>query len=167
MCIRDRHLTDRGYITTSWNSLPTSSTHSQNTTGESLFQLTFEAQQTGELKDLLHVSSAITTAEAYAPDGTVLDIQLVVQEPTVDFTLAQNTPNPFNEQTAINFTIPSANNVQLHVLNTQGKILHQETIQAQKGTNTFHLNQSLPPGTYFYQLASPFGILTKRMIVVN
>jgi len=162
------HLTDRGYITTSWNSPAQSSTLSQQTMAESLFQLTFKAKKDGQLKDFLSINSDITSSEAYTNNGELLAINLtMVISEEGDFSLLQNTPNPFKEITKIDFHIPKTSTVQFKILNTQGMILHQQAIEAHQGNNSFSYKQYLPPGTYFYQLATPFGTQTKKMIVLK
>ncbi len=162
------HLTDRGYITTSWNGTPQSSTLSQHSKAEPLFQLTFKAKKDGQLKDHLTITSAITTAEAYSKEGNLLSIDLEVQEKELTaITLQQNTPNPFKEFTTINFTLPEMDQIQLKVINLQGTIFHQQDITATKGDNTIYFNQHLPPGTYLYQLITSNERLTKKMLVLK
>ena len=162
------HLTDRGYITTSWNGTPQSSTLQQHSMAEPLFQLTFKAKKEGQLKDFININSDITSSEAYTEKGTLLAVKLITEAVTeTDFSLQQNTPNPFKEVTQIDFHIPTTSIVQFKILNTQGMILHQQTIEAHQGDNLISYKQSLPPGTYFYQLATPFGTQTKKMIVLK
>ena len=159
------HLTDRGYITTSWNGTPQSSTLSQHSMAEPLFQLTFSAKKDGQLKDFININSDITSAEAYTDHGALLAVNLTMKAlKGTGFSLQQNMPNPFKEVTHINFRIPKASNVKLKILNTQGMILHQQDIEAYQGDNSISYKQNLPPGTYFYQLATPFGTQTKKMI---
>ncbi len=180
--IGDEHFgitySDRGYITTSWNSFFTSISEPSSSTSISavpeeermLFQLTFTATKDGQLADFLNINSDLTVAEAYHIDGTLLDVLLATTLPTTKatvFKVAQNNPNPFNEITAFNFQLPEAGDVKFHILDIQGKIVFHKKASFDSGTNTIHFDQHLPEGTYFYQLSSSFGTVSKKMIVVK
>ena len=169
---------DRGYITTSWNSFfasisaPLSSTSTSMLLEEErmLFQLTFTASKDGQLADFLAINSDLTTAEAYHIDGNLLDV-LLMTTPTIgeaaDFEVAQNKPNPFKEATEFSFQLPEASDVTLQILDIQGKSVFHKTSPFTKGAHTIYFDQYLPEGTYFYHLASSFGVATKKMIVVK
>ena len=167
--------TDRGYINTSWNTLtsaPTTDSKSSTLTNqqakrEALFQLTFKAQQSGQLHQFLQIGSALT-AEAYRKDGSIMEVAIQQNSTSIqEFTLYQNQPNPFKTATTIRFDLPEASEVSLKVLDMQGRIQHQETTDFAKGVQVFHLNKNLPAGTYLYQLATPFGTQTRKMLIVN
>ena len=168
---------DRGHITTSWNSFfanisePLSSTSTSTLQEEKrmLFQLTFTASKDGQLADFLNITSDLTTAEAYHKDGNLLDV-LLMTTPTIgaeEFKVTQNQPNPFKEATEFSFQLPEASDVTLHILDIQGKLVFQKTTPFNKGVHTIYFDQYLPEGTYFYHLASSFGVATKKMIVVK
>ena len=167
--------TDRGYINTSWNtftSAPTTDSKSSTLTNlsakrEALFQLTFQAQQSGQLHQFLQIGSALA-AEAYHTDGSIMEVAIQKNStPIQEFIVHQNQPNPFKTATTIRFDLPKASEVSLKVLDMQGRIQHQETTDFAKGVNVFHLNKNLPAGTYLYQLATPFGTQTRKMLIVK
>lgn len=180
--ITDEHFgithSDRGYITTSWNSFfanisePSSSTSTSTVQKEErmLFQLTFTATKDGQLADFLTINSDLTSAEAYHVDGALLDVLLTTAPTTAEasiFKVAQNKPNPFNEVTTFSFQLPEASDVTLHILDIQGKIVFNKKFDFDSGSHTIPFDQHLPEGTYFYQLSSSFGTITKKMIVVK
>jgi hypothetical protein len=81
--------------------------------------------------------------------------------------LGQNTPNPFNADSRINFEIPSASNVSFTITDITGKIV--ETIQMgnlNAGTHILELNASnYNSGVYFYTITVDQNQLTNRMVI--
>jgi len=158
-----RTLADRGVLTTSWHSLQS---HESTTP---LFTLTFQATKAGPLNELLNITSDHTPAEAYSFSGTFLNVSLTFSEPSpIPFEVYQNTPNPFNQQTSIAFDLPAKGNAVFQLVNSQGQIVRKEEAEYQKGLNEIPLDtRDLPDGTYYYQLSTPFGVVTKKMIKVQ
>lgn len=156
-------LVDRGILTTSWHSLL-----SHEITGP-LFTLTFQANKTGTLNELLNITSNHTPAEAYSFSGNFLDVSLTFSEPSpIPFAVYQNIPNPFNQQTSLSFDLPDKGNVVFQLVNSQGQIVIKQESDYLKGTNEMSLDtRHLPEGTYYYQLATPFGVITKKMMKVQ
>lgn len=83
------------------------------------------------------------------------------------FTLDQNFPNPFSEETQIRFSVPESMPIRLTLFNQQGKtikILINNVAPA--GNNTVKINRSgLVKGIYFYQLKAGSHVETKKMII--
>ena len=158
-----RTLEDRGILTTSWHSLQSHEITSP------LFSLTFQASKTGQLNELLNVTSEHTPAEAYSFSGNFLNVSLAFSEPSpIPFEVYQNNPNPFNQQTTIAFDLPAKGNAVFQLVNSQGQIVLKREAAFQKGRNELPLNtRHLPDGTYYYQLSTPFGVVTKKMMKVQ
>jgi hypothetical protein len=82
------------------------------------------------------------------------------------FTLGQNIPNPANENTLINYSIPEAGEVIFHVHSISGQLLYSKTIEAQRGNQSIELNTStLSAGIYFYSTEYKGQRIVKRMNV--
>ncbi|MBK8492444.1 MAG: T9SS type A sorting domain-containing protein [Saprospirales bacterium] len=86
------------------------------------------------------------------------------------FSLDQNFPNPANSFTTIPFTVPSAAEVRLVVVNSSGKMvgrLVEGTFIPGVYQVEFDVTQ-LPPGFYFYQLYAD-GVLQggRKMVVIQ
>jgi len=83
------------------------------------------------------------------------------------FNLGQNYPNPANDFTIIDITLPQSQSINLSIYNIQGKVI--KTIHGgslNKGAHQFILNTNeLESGIYFYRLQSDNQTLTKRMII--
>lgn len=83
--------------------------------------------------------------------------------------LGQNVPNPCNSTTAIQFTLPSSEQVSLDLYDINGRsvqhILHGIT---SAGNHQVNINtSSLGAGVYYYTLQTSSGKLTRKMIVVK
>jgi len=80
--------------------------------------------------------------------------------------LEQNFPNPFETETAINFTISEAAQIRLEISDNQGRVLEVLVNQKlNKGEYTERWDASAhAPGTYYYSLYADTALLTKKMI---
>jgi len=102
----------------------------------------------------------LTTDEPY--DDTSIN-----NEATLDFSLLQNTPNPANSTTVINYNMKTANTVSLSIVDVTGKIV--KTIN--EGTKSFGSHsltldvKDLSAGVYSYTLTVGENQITKRMII--
>jgi len=92
----------------------------------------------------------------------------------LDFSLAQNVPNPFNPTTQIKFELPRESNVRLNVINILGqcvKTLVDKSLPA--GTHTVIFDgkgndeQTLASGVYFYRLVTEDFSQTRKMILMK
>ncbi|MDR1180409.1 MAG: right-handed parallel beta-helix repeat-containing protein [Bacteroidales bacterium] len=82
------------------------------------------------------------------------------------FTLSQNTPNPANNRTRIDYSIPEAGEVIFHVYSVSGQLLYAETIEAVGGKQSLELNTStFADGIYFYSIQYRGQRLVKYMSV--
>jgi hypothetical protein len=84
------------------------------------------------------------------------------------FVLFQNSPNPFNGSTHVQFNSPRSGNVIFKVYNLLGKEVESKSIESLVGINTIKLNtSSYAEGVYLYSINNGNQLLTKRMIVKN
>ena len=85
-----------------------------------------------------------------------------------NYVLSQNFPNPFNPNTVISYSLPSASNVKLSVYNTIGQTV-KVLENGYKNTGNYSVNfnaSDLPSGIYFYKLeAGQFRQVKKMMIM--
>lgn len=90
------------------------------------------------------------------PDG--LDI--------TKFDVAQNSPNPFNEKSHINFSSPVEAQVEFKVYNVVGAVVYSNMFKAEKGVNVIAIEaNSFTAGVYIYTVKNGDKTITKRMIV--
>jgi len=149
-----------GYITTSWNGTATDS---------EAFTAIFRATAAGTLSNEIAISSALTNAEAYeGVDYKNVSINFGSDVASNDFTLYQNTPNPFKGETVIGFDLPTASTATLTVSDVSGKILKVVAGDYTKGYNTITLgSDELSTGVLYYQLDTEGFTKTMKMVVIK
>ncbi len=87
----------------------------------------------------------------------------------LNFSLHQNTPNPFNPTTTIRFDLPHSSHVTLTIYNTLGQtvttLLNQ---QIDTGTHSeFFDGVPLPSGIYFYYIHTANFTAIKKMVLIK
>lgn len=96
----------------------------------------------------------------------------VITNPSA-ISLRQNYPNPFNPETTISFSLPQAENVNLHIYNLKGelvKTLYQDNY-CSAGMNSVLWNgkdnkgNSVASGIYFYRLNCGKEQYTRKMVL--
>ena len=84
------------------------------------------------------------------------NVQLTGQEPItpIQFSLLRNYPNPFNNSTTFQFTIPSSGNVNINVYNLLGQVVATPLNEIRgPGLNTTYFSgNSLASGMYLYAI---------------
>ena len=159
---KDNFNTDfNGFLTVSWDG--------EAHANDKLFTLNFKALTDGVLGDMIAVSSRMTPAEAYSIDGELLDIDLAFFTNENAFKLLQNTPNPFNGQTQIGFTLPHAGEATLNIMDARGKVLYTLTDYYTAGEHNLniHVDELGASGILLYQLKFAEFTDIKKMLIVN
>jgi hypothetical protein len=83
---------------------------------------------------------------------------------TKGFTLNQNVPNPFNNESSITYQLAKdAKSVTLTVTDIMGRVVATEKVNANTGTHTVNLN-NYQVGLYYYTLNVDGKTITKKMI---
>jgi hypothetical protein len=84
------------------------------------------------------------------------------------FTLGQNIPNPANNSTRIDYSVPEAGEVVFHVHSISGQLLYSKTIEASRGTNSIELNTStFAAGVYVYSMEYKGQKQVRQLIISN
>ena len=75
-------------------------------------------------------------------------------------------PNPFTTDFSVSYSIKSIGNVEFTIINFEGKIIEQKTLEAQEGNNSYDFidNYNLSPGIYFLSLTSGDQKIVKKLI---
>ena len=96
------------------------------------------------------------------------------QTMNLGFELLQNMPNPFNSTTAIGFTLPQENNVQMRIYGITGNLLStlasgnfSAGAHSVLWNGTDHMGNTAPTGVYLYKLISGDFTETKKMIIIK
>jgi hypothetical protein len=167
-------LTEAGLITVSWNRQgnPFSSGADPSYEGETLFWISFRPKVNGNLEQALAINSAYTAAEAYDPQGDILEVLLQFEQEKVTedrFELYQNEPNPFNGQTMIGFRLPEDDFFVMRIHDASGKVLKEQRGYFEAGYNKMWVNSADIPssGVLYYTLTSGTHSATRKMVVIK
>jgi len=114
---------------------------------------------------------ATKEAGVYTPEINIIDGGLVSNqvEEIESFFLAQNYPNPFNPTTRIQYHLPMASEVQVHVYDITGRIVQRLWDDWQtEGTHTLEFNGSeLSSGLYIYRVVAGSYMASKTMMLLK
>ena len=157
-----------GVVTMSWNNdfVPVANANSQM-----IFTIRWKATASGHASDLIHLTSKVTPAEAYAINDEVMDVKLAFENEigTSEFALYQNKPNPWNGQTVIGFDLPEAGNAVLTIFDVAGKEVAKISGTYKAGYNTITLTEKEIPsiGVMYYRLESGEYSASKKMVMIK
>lgn len=138
---------------------------------EVLFTLNFKALKDAEsLRDLLRVDETAMTAGAWKAEGLPQAIELeFTNAVNTGFSLLQNQPNPFKDQTVVGFYLPEATTATLQILDVSGRLIKAIEGAYAAGYNEVNISRSELPaaGVLYYRLETADEVATKKMIVVE
>ncbi len=151
-------------VVISWDKYSATSNKQPN-----LFTLNFVAETTGYLSEIIQLSNSILTEavdEKEVFSKVAIDFGPIAAN---DFKLYQNTPNPFTENTKIGFDLNQKSEVLLEIFNLQGALLKQINGTFEKGYHELPIQKSTLKGNgvLLYQLTTPNGIASKKMILLD
>lgn len=153
----------------------TASVDLPETSEASGFSVRFRSRQAGRLSDWLGISSRITTAEAYLPEGKTYQRSGVALRfddgtaPASTFQLFQNQPNPFNGTTRIGFVLPEDAETTFSIFNQDGRLLHRQQTWYESGYHEilFDPTPSGASGILYYQLETPAHCAVRKMVLAG
>ncbi len=126
MSIKDEHigLLSNGVVTLSWNDVSLL----ESKEGERLFTIEFESIQNGDLRSSLDMSSSVTSALAFDEVGEQYELNLdYINDIRYKVFLYQNRPNPFFNETVVEFDLPEELEVSFTIFDATGKHYWSET----------------------------------------
>ncbi|MCE7926669.1 MAG: HYR domain-containing protein [Haliscomenobacteraceae bacterium CHB4] len=145
--------------------------------GLTVFRIHFIAQQSGlKLSEVLSLDEKVLPEVAYNSILEARPLELVylpvevvtgTNDPAqAGVHLLQNRPNPFSDRTAITFVLPEACEAELRVYDVSGRLLQSYRAEYAAGTHqvTFELPAATATGLMYYELITPFGKLSKKMM---
>ena len=133
-----------------------------------LFYLRFRAHEVGTLSAALALTDELLP-ELYGARTAVRPFAFGVEggESVPAANAAQlypNRPNPFRSETAISFYLPTVERVTLRVTDAAGRVLWQRARTYAAGRHTETVATGAARGVLFYQLITPAGTQTRRMV---
>jgi hypothetical protein len=124
-----------------------------------------------EYKEILSLNDQFITQEAYALDDEIQALAIDFYSITngTGYELRQNTPNPFNTETMVEFVLPQTENLMLQITNIEGRLIKEIRANFEKGTHQIKLDRSFikEEGVYYYTLKAGDFYATRKMIVID
>jgi hypothetical protein len=132
---------------------------------------TFQAGYTVPALPVYSIRTYLTESDNYPEDDTVFvqrETNVGISEPVFSnvFALRQNVPNPANNTTRIDYTVPEAGKAVFQVHSVSGQLLYSAIVETTSGNNSITLHTDrFASGVYFYSIEHQNQRIVKRMIV--
>lgn len=127
-------------------------------------------------KEMIKVEKVILAKEGYEKVED-MDVEIIYSnapELPVDYSLAQNFPNPFNPSTKIRFSVPQTSEVSIKIFNMIGEeVATLYYGQVNRGTMEVVWNgknssgYSMPSGAYVYRMKAGNFVQSKKMMLIK
>jgi hypothetical protein len=154
-----------GVLTISWHS--TSGVVLKS--GDHLFDIHLTSEQADKTSNMIALANNHLIPEYYTSSNETRTLGLKFSNVAGDndFEVLGNTPNPWNNQTNINFRVPFAGEVMLKVRDVTGRIIYTAKEFFNKGDHSIMLTKEQlgASGILFYDLT--FGSEVKTMKMLN
>lgn len=160
------HSAREGVVRLSWNSAGSSAIRS----GEVLMEFLFRGE---DLNILTDNEEAYASNELYVSDVTGLTIKEIefrqLGTTELEFEVFQNTPNPFKDETSINFILDKSGPVKISVTDQTGRLLYSDNQIFEAGENTILIDsrELNAAGLLYYQISTATHTATRKMIVIK
>ncbi len=155
-----------GYVVISWSDQNGISVQQ----GDKLFDLVLRANTASTVSRHLSKDIAVINAEYYNNSLETRSLSLQFTRNTSEvFEVYGNTPNPWNNETSINFNIPQSGEVTLHVRDITGRMVYTSTNHFVKGQQSIKLqNEQLGvSGILIYDLIFDNEVKTMKMLNIK
>jgi|GEM_PF-73131 len=102
-------------------------------------------------------------------DYTSTDLSSSISFLPKNFVLHQNSPNPFNPTTNIQFSVPNLSPVSILIYNLRGEFIEYLVNDVYKpGNYTIHLDAGdYSSGIYFYSLQTDNSVFTRKFVIIK
>ena len=149
--------------------------------GTPVLKAKFKVLRGGQkLSEVLQLDEDLMPCKAYTPALVSSDVRVVFEDVALAISdpanigkpqlqLFQNNPNPFAGQTTIGFVLPDACDAQLRVMDVSGRELthYKRSYSAGYHEIEFRMENAASYGVLYYELITPFGNLTKKMVTTG
>ncbi len=155
-----------GMVSFSWNS----SENIDLNFNKPAFFIIFNAVKKGNVSKSIAISNDVTTALSVIDDNEAdLRVSYRNSNGNTEFTVYQNTPNPFKNETTIRFNLPEDGMVELSIFDITGKQVYKLTEKFEKGLSQFTVKSSdvKSKGVFYYTIKSNAYTSTKKMILID
>jgi subtilisin-like proprotein convertase family protein len=153
---------ENGKIAVSWIK-----PESDITLADKMFTVKFRAINDGKISDNIYLNDDIAKSEAYNNEYQVMDLRMNFRNEN-GYSLYQNIPNPFRNETTIFFDMPKSGSATIEFFDLTGKIIDKIAGYYQYGTN--HVNVKFDDsvnGVIYYRLQSNDYTETMKMLKIK
>ncbi len=137
--------------------------------GDVLFTIIAKANKNAKLSNAMTIVDKKVRSEAYTgSDLNISSISLQYRNSNAEYSLYQNEPNPFSNETVIGFELPEISNYTLKVYDLSGKVLLEKSAIGTKGYNALKISKkelNNYTGVLYYRLESNNYTATRKMII--
>ena len=156
---------DKGYFTISYSNTDQPSIKE----GSTVMRIILLANEDLRSEDLFDINSSVTKAEAYDKTGRVIPFgnKLISQE---GIEISNVTPNPWIDNTNINFSVSMDDNVRFEFFDVTGKLLHVREKYFTAGMqHTLEINRSQLPaaGVVYVRMSTSYAHTQYKMLVIE
>ena len=140
------------------------------------FTLSFTADRDARISELLSLTSTLISDVAYDFAQESRGVELIFEQSVnttpagqLEFALSQNRPNPFSDETVIDFSLPSAQRVTFSLVDATGRVLLERSIDGIAGWQSLTLRgQDLPAsGVYHYRMVTETTFATRSLTLTR
>ena len=148
--------------------------------GTRVFRVKFRALESGmKLSEVLRLSqSENLLPTAFKSDFQPVPVVLVFTETSASqevngvsgqLKLMQNRPNPVFDETTIGFELPEGCDARLRILDAMGRVIAERKATYSTGYHEerFQVGNMHSQGVLYYELTTPYGSLSSKMVVVK
>lgn len=155
-----------GKILMSWNN----AVGSDNFDTSELFTIRAFAKSDGTTDGLLNISSDVLRSEAYDKSGNIMQ-PIIRTERTIAqaFSLSQNTPNPFADNTELRFNLPEASYIEMTISDIRGRVVKTIDGNYTQGLNSVNIqaNELGEAGIYYLNMRTTTQSETIKMVLIR
>ena len=131
--------------------------------------LSVYAERDMMLSEMLQIENKLLQSEAYDLDNNIIPVVLEAKEQIEDYTLYQNKPNPFRDNTEIRFNLANAGDVNFVFTDVNGRILKVINSEYSAGENSITIAKEdlISSGIVFYTMTCKEYTETRQMIIIK
>jgi len=120
-------------------------------------------------EEFFAVSTEGLRSQVYGKNDLIYNLHIGDVNNEFTTKLLQNTPNPFNNTTVIEFDLGSESEITLNIYDNNGQLVREITDNYKKGRNRVEIDgKSLNgSGIYYYQLKTEHYSGIKKMILID
>lgn len=175
--VREEHLNrsaeKEGIISISWDTQEPGWALGEEVVTETLFALRMQAKKTTRLSELIKIRSRPVWPESYTLNDQVMKLELQFTGQalaTQDYELFQNRPNPFSDETIIDFNLPEEARATVSIFDVTGKLRWKTEGTFRKGYNRLLVKAAdlgEAQGVIYYKLETGAFAATKKMMLIR